>query len=549
MQTGLHGPGLGGYQPMSTVAERSAARKRAQNEQKGLDWADDRFGSSSWLRSAMDKIFPDHWSFMVGEIAMYMLHHPDSDRRLPGAVLQGLGRHRHLSRPLQASRRPGHDGGLRIDDQSLVQRAGRARHAPGSPLGRPHLPGRDRVPHVPSVLYRVPSAGPVRSTGSSAATLLILAMLEGFSGYSLPDDLLSGSGLRVVFSIVQSIPLVGVWLAFNIWGGNFPGTEFFQRLFVIHEFLFPLLLAGLLGAHLAILWRQNHTDFPGPGKTEKNIVGSRLWPQYTVKSTALLMFIAAVIFGLGGLIQINPIWIYGPYEAARASAGTQPDWYVGWLDGALRLWPHWEFRSFGHELANPFFPGLLLPGIVFTVIYGWPWIDKRIYNDYGPHNLLDRPRDKPMRTAVGVAGLIFFTDLTLASATDVIGNGLHISFELLIEILQYGSFIGPIVGFFAAYEVCLLLQHQVAHPIQRPVGGIIIRDAQGGFHTVGVAHDGNGHGGNGHAVNGEEHGEAVLEPVGAGSGGRPTAEEDDPTGPGPDGGPALPGDDGHPREP
>ena len=165
-------------------------------------------------------------------------------------------------------------------------------------------------------------------------TLLLVAMLEGFSGYSLPDDLLSGSGLRVVFSIVQSIPLAGPWLAFNVWGGAFPGTEFFQRLFVIHEFLFPLLLAGLLGGHLAILWHQKHTDFAGPGKTEHNIVGSRLWPQYMIKSTALLMFIAAVIFGLGGLIQINPIWVYGPFEAARASAGTQPDWYVGWLTAA-----------------------------------------------------------------------------------------------------------------------------------------------------------------------------------------------------------------------
>ena len=250
--------------------------------------------------------------------------------------------------------------------------------------------------------------------------------------------------------------------------------------------------------------------FAGPGKTEHNIVGSRLWPQYTVKSTALLMFIAAVVFGLGGLVQINPIWLYGPYQAARSSAATQPDWYVGWLDGALRLWPHWEFRSFGHEIANPFFPGLLLPGIVFGIIYTWPWLDKRIYADYGEHNLLDRPRDKPLRTAVGVAALLFFADLTLASATDVIGNALGISFELLIEILQYGSFIGPAVGGVVAYRVCLQLQHSRAHPIQRPVGGIIYRDAKGAFHTVGAAHNGDGHA--------EPAEEIALEKVGAGHG-------------------------------
>ena len=273
-------------------------------------------------------------------------------------------------------------------------------------------------------------------------------MLEGFSGYSLPDDLLSGSGLRVVFSIVQSIPFVGTVALVQPVGRCLPGLgAFFERLFLIHEFLFPALLAGLARrppghpvapeAHRLRRARQDraqHRGQPAVAPVRHQVARhcSCSW--------------RAVIFGLGGLVQINPIWVFGPYEAARSSAGTQPDWYVGWLDGALRLWPHWEFRSFGHEIANPFFPGILLPGLVFTVIYAWPWIDKRLYADYGEHNLLDRPRDKPLRTAVGVAALVFFADLTLASATDVIGNGLQISFERLIEILQYGSFIGPIVG-------------------------------------------------------------------------------------------------------
>ncbi|HTV10425.1 MAG TPA: cytochrome bc complex cytochrome b subunit [Acidimicrobiales bacterium] len=505
---------------MSTVAERSAARKRAARQEKALDWVDDRLGSSKWLRSAMDKIFPDHWSFMVGEIAMYTF-----------VILIATGIYLALFYVPSSTPVIYHGPYRPLDGQTMTEayqsvinlsfsvRAGllmrQAHHwaaniflaAIAFHMGRIFFTGAFRRPREVNWVLGV--------------TLLLTAMLEGFSGYSLPDDLLSGSGLRVVFSIIQSIPFVGTWVAFDLWGGAFPGSgDFLQRLFVIHEFLFPALLALLLGAHLAILWRQKHTDFPGPGKTEHNIVGSRLWPQYTVKSTALLVFCAAVILGMGGLIQINPIWIYGPFEPARASAGTQPDWYVGWLDGALRLWPHWEFRSFGHEIANSFFPGLLLPGIVFTIIYAWPWIDKKLFGDYGEHNLLDRPRDKPLRTAIGVGGLVFFADLTLASATDVIGNGLQISFELLIEILQYGSFVGPVIGFVIAYEACLALQRQNAHPIQRPVGGIIVRDARGGFHTLGAPHgpeegplgeDGHG-GGNGHRGNG--HGEeAPLEGV------------------------------------
>jgi ubiquinol-cytochrome c reductase cytochrome b subunit len=493
---------------VSTVAERSAARKRALLAEKALNELDDRLGSSRWLRNALDKIFPDHWSFMVGEIAMYSF-----------LILVVTGIYLALFYSPSSAVVVYHGPYKPLDGQSMTQayestinlsfsvRAGlvmRQAHHWAALIFLAAV-----VVHMCRVFFTGAFRKPRELNWTIGVTLLVIAMLEGFSGYSLPDDLLSGSGLRVVFSIIQSIPFVGVWLAFTAWGGPFPGSSaFFSRLFVIHEFLFPLLLAGLLGGHLAILWRQKHTDFPGPGKTERNIVGSRLWPQYAVKSGALLMFIAAVIFGLGGFVQVNPIWVYGPFSAARASAGTQPDWYVGWLDGALRLWPHWEFRSLGHEIANPFFPGILLPGIVFAVIYAWPAIDRRLFNDHEEHNLLDRPRDKPLRTAIGVAALFFFADLTLASATDLIGNGLNISFELLIELLQYGSFVAPIIAGFVAYHVCLLLQRTEAHPIQRPVGGIIVRDARGAFHTLGYEHEhaANGYAGNGDGAHAEEVG-------------------------------------------
>ena len=500
---------------MSTVAERSAARKRAQLQGQVLDEVDDRFGSSKWLRSAMDKIFPDHWSFMVGEIAMYSF-----------VILIITGIYLALFYSPSSAIVVYHGPYKPLDGQSMTQayesvinisfsvRAGlvmRQAHHWAADIFLAAI-----AFHMCRIFFTGAFRKPRETNWIIGVTLLLIAMLEGFSGYSLPDDLLSGSGLRVVFSIVQSIPFVGVWLAFTVWGGPFPGTSvFLERLFVIHEFLFPLLLAGLLGGHLAILWHQKHTDFPGPGKTEHNIVGSRFWPQYFIKSNALFMFIAAVVFGLGGFVQINPIWVYGPFSAARSSAGTQPDWYVGWLDGALRLWPHWEFRSLGHEIANPFFPGILLPGIVFTIIYAWPVIDARLFNDHVEHNLLDRPRDKPLRTAIGVAALFFFADLTLASATDLLGNTLSVSFELLIELLQYGSFVAPIVAGIVTYQVCLRLQRFNAHPIQRPVGAIMVRDAHGGFHSLGFEHAheevGNGHanGGNG------GHAEEDLEKVGA----------------------------------
>ncbi|HET6963137.1 MAG TPA: cytochrome bc complex cytochrome b subunit [Acidimicrobiales bacterium] len=482
---------------MSTTQERAAADRRYRLAKGGFDTVDNRFASSRWLVSALDKIVPDHWSFMVGEIAMDSLiililtgiylavFYIPSSTDVVYAPTSGhvyaplVGQ--HMSEAYQSVINISFD--VRF---GLIMR--QAHHwaaliflaAVMFHMGRIFFTGAFRKPReinwiIGLILWQIVS-------------------LEGFTGYSLPDDLLSGTGIRVIYSIVQSIPFIGTWLVYALWGGRFPGSTFIPRLFVIHEFLFPLIIIGLLTAHLMILWHQKHTDFPGPGKTETNIRGSRVWPQYAMKAGGLMMLVGAVTFGLAGFVQINPVWLYGPYTPFTVSAGSQPDWYLGWLDGSVRLWPHWEFRSFGHEIANPFFPGLLIPGILFGLMFAWPWIDKKIYNDYGAHNLLDRPRDKPFRTALGVATVIFFTDLTLACGTDLLANNLHVPFERLIEWLQYGVFVGPIVGFLIAYRACLSLQRVGSHPIQRPVGGIIYRTATGAYHTVGDVHHGNGHG-------------------------------------------------------
>jgi ubiquinol-cytochrome c reductase cytochrome b subunit len=486
---------------MSTTQERVAEEKRYKASKSALDTVDERFGSSKFLTSALDKIFPDHWSFMVGEIAMDSLivliitgvyltfYYIPSQTDVVYAPTSG-----HIYAPLYGQHVT--EAYASVINLSFNVRFGlvmRQAHHWAALIFLAAI-----IFHMCRIFFTGAFRKPREINWIIGLTLWIIVMLEGFTGYSLPDDLLSGTGLRVVYSIIQGIPLVGTWLSYDLWGGRFPGNQFLPRLFVVHEFLFPALIVGLLTAHLMILWRQKHTDFPGPGKTETNIVGSRVWPQYALKAGGLFMMVSGVTFLLAGLFQINPVWIYGPYTPYTVSAGAQPDWYLGWLDGALRLWPHWEFRSFGHEIANPVFPGLLIPGIVFNIMFMWPWIDKRIYNDHKAHNLLDRPRDKPFRTGVGVAAGMFFADLTFACATDLIANDTHIAFERLIEVLQYGAFVGPIAGFLIAYKACQALQRSHAHPIQKPVGGVIIRTADGAYHTLGDHHHGDGHG-NGHA--------------------------------------------------
>jgi ubiquinol-cytochrome c reductase cytochrome b subunit len=225
--------------------------------------------------------------------------------------------------------------------------------------------------------------------------LLIVSFLEGFAGYSLPDDLLSGTGLRIAYSIAESVPVVGTWAAYLLFGGNSPGSSIIQRLYVIHILLIPGLFMALITAHMLMLVRQKHTDFPGPGKTEDTVVGVRMFPTFAIKAGGFFFIVFGVLALMGGLVQINPIWLYGPYNPGNVSAGSQPDWYIGFLDGSVRMMPNWETNIWGHTISwNLLVPGLILPGIMFNLLGAWPWVERKFTKDYAHHNLLQRPRDK-----------------------------------------------------------------------------------------------------------------------------------------------------------
>jgi ubiquinol-cytochrome c reductase cytochrome b subunit len=258
-------------------------------------------------------------------------------------------------------------------------------------------------------------------------TLLALAFFNGFTGYSLPDDLLSGTGLRIAYSIALSVPLVGTWLAFLVFGGEFPDEEIIRRLFFTHVFLVPAALAVLISVHLAIIWRQKHTDFAGPGRRETNVVGPRLWPTYAAYSVGLFFAVFAVLLAMGGLIQINPVWFYGPFRPEQVPSPAQPDWWLGWVEGALRIFPPWEIRAFGYEIPNPFYPGVVLPTVVFLALYLWPFLEARFTGDRGPHHLLDRAREHPVRSAIGAGALAGFVVLQLAASNDLLAHWLNVS--------------------------------------------------------------------------------------------------------------------------
>jgi ubiquinol-cytochrome c reductase cytochrome b subunit len=284
--------------------------------------------------------------------------------------------------------------------------------------------------------------------------MLILVMFNGFSGYSLPDDLLSGTGLRIAYSIALAVPIIGTWAAFLVFGGEFPSPDITSRLFVLHILLVPVLIAGLLTAHLAILWHQKHTQFAGPGRTEDNIVGSRLWPTYALRSIGLFAGVFGVIAALGGLAQVNPVWLYGPFKAPAVSTAAQPDWYMGWLEGALRLFPAWRVHAFGYTISELFWPGVVLPGVTFGLLYVWPFLEARVTHDRDSHQLLDRPRERPVRTAIGVGVLSFYVVLLIAGSQDIVSQKTSTPIPTVLWTFRILLAVVPILAALITWRVC-----------------------------------------------------------------------------------------------
>ena len=324
-------------------------------------------------------------------------------------------------------------------------------------------------------------------------TLMLLSILNGFTGYSLPDDLLSGTGLRVAYSLILTVPGLGTWLAFLIFGGEFPSGDITSRLFIVHVLIVPALIVGLLGVHLAIVWRQKHTQFRGPGRTEHNVVGSRLWPTYALRSVGLLFVVLGVLTALGGLVQINPIWLYGPYSPSAVSTAAQPDWYMGWLEGALRVFPAVRLHVFGYRVPEAIYPAVIFPTITFVLLYAWPSIDRRISRRAGgdpdiDHHLLERPRDRPGRTALGVAVLAFYVALLVGGGQDLIAQYLHIQIDTVRLMLRLLLVVAPLGFGLLAWKLCRDLaaedRHRLADVAPSASGGGAVRAHADEIETV-----------------------------------------------------------------
>ncbi|HST16901.1 MAG TPA: cytochrome b N-terminal domain-containing protein [Gaiellaceae bacterium] len=418
-------------------------------------YLDERSGSAPLLRKGLRYVFPDHWSFLLGEVALYCF-----------VILVATGV--YLTLFFDPSTAPtvyhGSYAPLRgvemtqayrsVVDISFSVKAGlliRQTH---------HWAADVFVVSIVLHLLRVFFTGAYRKprdlTYLIGVTMLVLALLEGYLGYSLVDDLLSGMGLAIGYGVALSIPVVGANLALLIWGAPFPGgAEFWSRMYIVHVLVLPVLIGTLLAAHLLLVAARHHTQFRGPRASERRVVGIPAFPGQAPRSLALALFVAAVLVFLGGLVQINPIWLWGPYHVASATNGAQPDWYLGWLIGALRLMPAWDFTIGSHTLVpNPFWGGVLFPGVVFGFLYLWPWLERRVTGQHGWFNLLDRPRDRPWRTAIGAAMVSWVLIVFLAGSADRVAVTFGVGYADQIWVYRVLVWVVPVVVLVVTRRIC-----------------------------------------------------------------------------------------------
>ncbi|MEV4436826.1 cytochrome bc complex cytochrome b subunit [Streptomyces sp. NPDC049555] len=443
---------------MSTATATDNRRKAPAGE-RVADWADGRLGIYSLAKVNMRKIFPDHWSFMLGEVCLYsfviiimtgvyltLFFHPSMNEVVyHGSYepLQGV----QMSEAFKSTVDISFDvrGGLLIRQihhwAALIFLAGMFVH-----MMRVFFTGAFRKPREVNWLF--------------GFLLFVLGMFTGFTGYSLPDDLLSGTGVRFMEGAILSVPVIGTYISMFLFGGEFPGSDFVPRFFSIHVLLLPGIMLGLLVAHLILVFYHKHTQFPGPGRKNENVVGMPLLPVYMAKAGGFFFLVFGVIAAIAAIATINPIWAMGPYRPDQVSTGAQPDWYMGFAEGLIRVMPGWEINVWGHT----FVLGVFIPLVIFPLVLGaiavYPFIESWVTGDKREHHLLDRPRNAPTRTGFGAAWIAAYFVMLIGGGNDLWATHFHLSINAITWFVRVGFFVIPVLTFIATRRICMGLQRR-----------------------------------------------------------------------------------------
>ncbi|WP_104082705.1 ubiquinol-cytochrome c reductase cytochrome b subunit [Cryobacterium sp. Y11] len=450
---------------MTTTSTRAPSNGQTVETKKtggftaaAANYIDERTSISGAVKELGRKIFPDHWSFLLGEVALYSF----VIILLSGSFLTFFFQASMAEVVYEGSYPPLKGIPMSAAMSSTMDISFDIR---GGLLMRQvhHWAALLFVAAIGLHMLRIYFTGAFRKPRELnwviGFILFILAMAEGFTGYSLPDDLLSGNGLRIIDGMLKGIPVIGTWTSFLLFGGEFPGTDIVGRLYSLHILLLPAIIVALIAMHLLFVVVHKHTQYPSAGHTNQNVVGYPVLPVYAAKAGGFFFIVFGVVMLIASLFTINPIWNYGPYDPSPVSAGTQPDWYIGFADGALRLIPPgWEFVWLNHTYSLNILVVLAVVGLFIVLVMVYPFIEAWITGDKREHHLLDRPRNAPTRTAIGAAGVTFYASLWAAASSDIIATHFHVTMEGVIHTIQATTILAPFLAFFIAKRVCLALQ-------------------------------------------------------------------------------------------
>jgi len=467
---------------INTNGKKAATAEKPSKIGGAATWADDRLGLAGLAKKNLRKVFPDHWSFMLGEIALWsfvillltgvfltLWFKPSMGEVIYDGSYDQL-RGLHMSEAYASTLELSFDvrGGLLM----------RQMHHWAAML----FIGAMFV-HLLRVFFTGAFRKPRELNWVIGSTLLLLGILEGFSGYSLPDDLLSGTGLRIADGIMKSSPVIGTYMSFFLFGGEFPGDDIIPRLYTVHVLLLPALILALIGAHMLLLVYHKHTQWPGPGRTEKNVVGYPMLPVYAAKAGGFFFIVFGVTALMSALLSINPVWKYGPYNPAEVTAGSQPDWYMGFAEGLMRIFPAFEFEVFGFTLPlSVFLPAAIVPVVLWGVVTMYPFIEQWITGDKREHHLLQRPRNAPNRTAFMVALMTFYGLLWIAGGNDIIALLFNFNLNTITYVMRVLVLVGPILAFIIARRWAISLQRSdEAKLLHGYETGVIMRSPEGEY--------------------------------------------------------------------
>jgi cytochrome b-561 len=319
--------------------------------------------------------------------------------------------------------------------------------------------------------------------------LAILAMAAAYTGYSLPFDEFAATATGIGYNMAKSIPLIGGALSKIVFGGEFPSSATIPRLYFLHVLVIPLLLAGGLALHMLILIRQKHTEAsrsgdvkPASSRSEipaetaadggaeptvdrdddSVVVGLPAFPNQAAVSAVVFFLTLATLSILAGLLPVHNVAEYGPNNPASTPAIIMPDWFLMWLYGFLKLWPTWLSFSVGPvHFSTEFLGGIVVPGLVFLVVFAWPFIDRS-----EPIHFTTDPLDRPWQTGVGVAGVTFIMIASIAGMNNLLADAIGVSTNVLNPVLTLALVAVPLAAFGIVYRT---LRGPVSDPSEAAV--------------------------------------------------------------------------------